>query len=408
MVAMCRPLLADPEMPRKYALGREEDRRPCLRCQYCGFRLMIPAVINCAVNPYLGNETEFPEAQGQEGRGEEEGRGGGRRSRRHPGPAHALRARARRHPLRDERPIWAGTWSPARRCRSSRTCADYLDYLVLPGEQGSRAHPPQYRGDEGAARRGGLRRAHHRRRSRSPSCRRFPGIDKPHVHWAPEADTGAVEPGDKTVIVGAGSVGVECADRSQARGQGRDRRRDGARPGEPQGLRRRRSHGAHGAGRGAGDTHPSELQARGSHRLHRGLPRHEDRPKRSSSPPTRCFWPSAWPRGTMSPTRCAAARRRPRCSSWATRRRWGVSPRPSGPPSRRPPISRRSGAPPTSRCYRTCYARSSSVRLITSTLFRTSSLTRAIRSVVGLDPYISCPSSSAHILPCILAQERLP
>jgi 2,4-dienoyl-CoA reductase-like NADH-dependent reductase (Old Yellow Enzyme family) len=60
MVAMCRPLLADPEMPRKYALGREDDHRPCLRCQYCGFRLIVPAVINCAVNPYLGNETEFP------------------------------------------------------------------------------------------------------------------------------------------------------------------------------------------------------------------------------------------------------------------------------------------------------------------------------------------------------------
>lgn len=63
MVAMCRPLLADPEMPRKYAHGREEDRRPCLRCQYCGARLVIPAVINCAVNPFLGNETEFPEAR---------------------------------------------------------------------------------------------------------------------------------------------------------------------------------------------------------------------------------------------------------------------------------------------------------------------------------------------------------
>src|SRR4030043_214838 len=62
-VAMCRPLLADPEMPRKYALGREDDHRPCLRCQYCGRRLMIPAVLNCAVNPYLGNEREFPEGK---------------------------------------------------------------------------------------------------------------------------------------------------------------------------------------------------------------------------------------------------------------------------------------------------------------------------------------------------------
>ena len=39
----------------------------------------------------------------------------------------------------------------------------------------------------------------------------LPGIDKPHVHWAPEADLGLVEVGNKTVIVGAGAVGVECA-----------------------------------------------------------------------------------------------------------------------------------------------------------------------------------------------------
>ncbi len=39
----------------------------------------------------------------------------------------------------------------------------------------------------------------------------LPGIDKPHVHWAPDADSGKVKPGAKTVIVGAGSVGVESA-----------------------------------------------------------------------------------------------------------------------------------------------------------------------------------------------------
>jgi 2,4-dienoyl-CoA reductase-like NADH-dependent reductase (Old Yellow Enzyme family) len=59
-VAMCRPLLADPQLPKKYATGHGEDYRPCLRCQYCGSRLMIPAVINCAVNPLLGEEDMFP------------------------------------------------------------------------------------------------------------------------------------------------------------------------------------------------------------------------------------------------------------------------------------------------------------------------------------------------------------
>ena len=44
-----------------------------------------------------------------------------------------------------------------------------------------------------------------------PIVPRLPGIDRPHVHWAPEADAGRVIPGDKTVIVGAAAVGVECA-----------------------------------------------------------------------------------------------------------------------------------------------------------------------------------------------------
>ena len=39
----------------------------------------------------------------------------------------------------------------------------------------------------------------------------LPGIDKPHVHWAPEADSGKVKVGSRTVIVGAGAVGIECA-----------------------------------------------------------------------------------------------------------------------------------------------------------------------------------------------------
>jgi pyruvate/2-oxoglutarate dehydrogenase complex dihydrolipoamide dehydrogenase (E3) component len=39
----------------------------------------------------------------------------------------------------------------------------------------------------------------------------LPGIDKPHVHWAPEADSGKVVAGERTVVVGAGAVGIECA-----------------------------------------------------------------------------------------------------------------------------------------------------------------------------------------------------
>jgi pyruvate/2-oxoglutarate dehydrogenase complex dihydrolipoamide dehydrogenase (E3) component len=39
----------------------------------------------------------------------------------------------------------------------------------------------------------------------------IPGIDKPHVHWAPEADQGLIEVGQNVVVIGAGAVGVESA-----------------------------------------------------------------------------------------------------------------------------------------------------------------------------------------------------
>lgn len=56
-VAMCRPLMADPDMPKKAAANRREDIRPCLRCNACAMRLGGPKVINCAVNPISGMTT---------------------------------------------------------------------------------------------------------------------------------------------------------------------------------------------------------------------------------------------------------------------------------------------------------------------------------------------------------------
>ena len=210
MVAMCRPLLADPEMPRKYALGREEDRRPCLRCQYCGYRLMVPAVINCAVNPYLGNETEFPE--GTVKKAEVKKRvgvvGGGPagiqalltlcerghdvtlyEASDHLGgsvvEAAALALQAGRARLPRTTSCVQADKAPARVLLNTAATKELLDkeaYDALIIAVGSK-----------------------------PIVPRLPGIDKPHVHWAPEVDSGAVVPGDTIVIVGAGSVGIESA-----------------------------------------------------------------------------------------------------------------------------------------------------------------------------------------------------
>ena len=209
MVAMCRPLLADPEMPRKYALGREEDHRPCLRCQYCGLRLMVPAVINCAVNPFLGNETEFPEGRVNKADVKKKVAviGGG------PAGIQALLTLCERGhdvTLYEKSDHLGGNVVPEPRCRSSRTCADYLDYLLRQANKAparillnteATKEMLDAEGYEALIIAVGS----------EPIVPRLPGIDKPHVHWAPEADTGRVIPGDKTVIVGAAAVGIECA-----------------------------------------------------------------------------------------------------------------------------------------------------------------------------------------------------
>jgi 2,4-dienoyl-CoA reductase-like NADH-dependent reductase (Old Yellow Enzyme family)/thioredoxin reductase len=208
-VAMCRPLLADPAMPRKYALGREEDRRPCLRCQYCGYRLMIPAVINCAVNPLLGNETEFPE--GKVKKAEVRKRvavvGGG------PAGIQALLTLCERGhdvTLYERSDRLGGNLVPGAALPFKQDVRDYLDYLVrqankVPARLLLNTEATKELLDAEAY--DALIIAVGSR----PAVPAVPGITKSRVHWAPEADTGKVTPGDTTVIVGAGSVGVESA-----------------------------------------------------------------------------------------------------------------------------------------------------------------------------------------------------
>jgi 2,4-dienoyl-CoA reductase-like NADH-dependent reductase (Old Yellow Enzyme family)/NADPH-dependent 2,4-dienoyl-CoA reductase/sulfur reductase-like enzyme len=208
-VAMCRPLLADPEMPRKFALGREEDHRPCLRCQYCGHRLMIPAVINCAVNPFLGNETEFPECRVK--RAEVKKRvaviGGG------PAGIQALQTLCERGhdvTLYEMTDRLGGHVVPGSALPFKQDVKDYLDYLI---RQANKAPARILLNTEAtkeildAERYEALIIAV----GSSPIIPQIPGIEKPHVHWAPDADSGKLALGNRTVIVGAGAVGIESA-----------------------------------------------------------------------------------------------------------------------------------------------------------------------------------------------------
>jgi NADPH-dependent 2,4-dienoyl-CoA reductase/sulfur reductase-like enzyme len=209
MVAMCRPLLADPEMPRKYALGREEDRRPCLRCQYCGARLLVPAVINCAVNPMLGHETDFPagKVEKAEVRKKVAVIGGG------PAGIQAMLTlcdRGHDVTLYEKSDRLGGNVVPGSALEFKQDVGDYLDYLVVQAEKAPARVLLNTEATKEVLDAEGYDALVIAVGS-EPIVPNVPGIDKPHVHWAPNADTGKVEPRERTVIVGAGSVGVESA-----------------------------------------------------------------------------------------------------------------------------------------------------------------------------------------------------
>ncbi len=60
MVAMFRPLIADPELPKKAMEGRFDEIRKCVACnQGCMDMVMQAQPITCLVNPTVGREAEF-------------------------------------------------------------------------------------------------------------------------------------------------------------------------------------------------------------------------------------------------------------------------------------------------------------------------------------------------------------
>ena len=54
----CRPMIADPDLPAKAAVGRTGEIVPCIACNLCFSRLYFHQPIMCTVRPTLGRERE--------------------------------------------------------------------------------------------------------------------------------------------------------------------------------------------------------------------------------------------------------------------------------------------------------------------------------------------------------------
>ncbi|NLB28916.1 MAG: FAD-dependent oxidoreductase [Clostridiales bacterium] len=219
-VAMCRPLMADPEMPRKAAQNRPEDIRPCLRCNACAKRLGGPGPngpkeMNCAINPFLGLTRYLRDGRVPPAREKKRVAviGGG------PGGLQAMFTLVERGhdvTLYEKEKNIGGCIVSAAAPPLKIDMADYLKWLgvqtmkiirdgkakVLLGTEAT-ADMVKTQGFDGVIIAIGA----------EPIIpKQIPGIDKPHVMWAADAETKYRDMvKGKVVVVGAGDIGLEAA-----------------------------------------------------------------------------------------------------------------------------------------------------------------------------------------------------
>ncbi len=65
LIAMARPLLADPELPNKVMMGKPQRIRRCISCEHCIDSMQTRDNLGCAVNPFSGREAELVISSGR-------------------------------------------------------------------------------------------------------------------------------------------------------------------------------------------------------------------------------------------------------------------------------------------------------------------------------------------------------
>ena len=211
-VSMCRPLMADPDMPRKYAEDRPEDRRPCLRCDACARHLMTPKPIFCAVNPMSAMTSELRDGvvptAGVKKRVAVVGGG--------PAGITAMQTlldRGHDVTLYEKSGALGGHVADAAVPPFKNDVRDYLTWLRHTADQcrarGARILLNTPATPEALALEGydALILA----LGADPIVPRVPGIDRACVAWAPDAEAGRAAVGERVAVIGGSAVGMEAA-----------------------------------------------------------------------------------------------------------------------------------------------------------------------------------------------------
>lgn len=206
-VSMHRALNADFEMLHKFAAGRENEHVPCLRCACV--RMGDPPSFPCAVNPMYGMFEEYPEGRVTPAPVKKKVAviGGG------PAGIQAVKTLLERGhdvSIYEKSSDFGGNIKNGVAAPFKQDLRDYLAYLrgALDNAPVRRflnteATPEMIEAENYDAVIVAI--------GATPVVPNVPGVDKPHVHWAPDAENNNVSPGDRIVVVGASSVGTEAA-----------------------------------------------------------------------------------------------------------------------------------------------------------------------------------------------------
>ncbi|MDR0906693.1 MAG: NAD(P)/FAD-dependent oxidoreductase [Oscillospiraceae bacterium] len=206
-VSFMRALIADPEMPRKYATGHEWEHTPCLRCQCLKIDKHGNFVGPCAVNPMASHTGEYPELKVPKAPKAKKVAviGGG------PAGIQALKTLIERGhdvTLYEKEPEIGGQVTKAALPFFKDDIREYLGYLRgFAAHSGARiltnteATPEIIKLENYDALVVAI--------GAKPLALNIPGIER--ASWAPDGLPADFYEGAHIVIIGAGPVGLECA-----------------------------------------------------------------------------------------------------------------------------------------------------------------------------------------------------